>query len=50
MAPSINNINSRSWETLVLSIKKIPTKDRGKNPVPRKKFNRQQENNAIINT
>ena len=26
-----------------------PTKDRGNNPVPIKKFNRQQEDNAIVN-
>ena len=26
-----------------------PTKDRGSSPVPRKKINRQQENNSIVN-
>ena len=26
-----------------------PTKDRGRNPVPRKCFNRKQENNSIVN-
>ena len=27
-----------------------PTKDHGNNPAPRNKFNRQQENNAIVNS
>ena len=30
--------------------KKIPTKDRGHNTLPRNKFNRQKENNAIVNS
>ena len=31
-------------------VKSIPTKDRGHNPVPGNKFNRQKDNNAIVNS
>ena len=30
-------------------VKSIPNKDRGHDPVPRNKSNKQQENNAIVN-
>ena len=30
--------------------KSRPTKDHGNDPVNRKKFNRQQENNSIVNS
>ena len=46
----INHINARSWGNLVLSIlKHRPTKYRGNDPATRKKFNRQKQNNDIVN-
>ena len=46
----IHQINARSWGDLVLSIIKIrPNKDHRHNTENRNKFNRQQENNNIVN-
>ena len=50
MSPGINKMNARSWETLVISMNSGTTKDHMHYTIKINKFNRNQQNNAIVNS
>ena len=51
MDPGIHQMKEKSWETLVLSMLKPYLLRTMENiPLPRKKFKRQQYNNATVNS
>ena len=43
-----NQINVRSWQIFFEVLQRRTTRDHGHEPTAKKKFSRQQENNAIV--